>query len=235
MHKIRCIIVEDEPLAVRLLDDYIQQVPQLELCGTFKDALSAGNYLQTNNTHLIFLDIHLPKLKGLAFLRTLPSKPFVIVTTAYHQYAVEGFELNVTDYLMKPFSFERFITAVNKVSKLIHAVPLDRPEDIKKDTSLFLTIDRRKVRIDYDAILYIESRREYVKIFAANSEYISKVSTTELESMLPANRFIRVHRSFIVSIDKIATYTKTGVEINGNIIPIGKGYRNEDFFSRISK
>lgn len=235
MQKIKCIIVEDEPLAVRLLTDYIQQVPYLELCGTFKDALSAGSYLQKEKTDLIFLDIHLPKLKGLSFLRTLQNPPAVIVTTAYHQYAVEGFELSVVDYLLKPFSLDRFIAAVNKVSKLIQSHQSTEKAELQKETSLFLTIDRKKVRIDYDSILYIESRREYVKVFTLNNEYKSKISTTELESLLPKPKFIRVHRSFIVSIDKIDTYTKGEVEVKGKSIPIGKGYKNEELFSRIVK
>lgn len=235
MQKIKCIIVEDEPLAVRLLSDYILQVPHLELCGTFKEALSAGSYLQKEKADLIFLDIHLPKLKGLSFLRTLQNPPAVIVTTAYHQYAVEGFELSVVDYLLKPFSLERFIAAVNKVSKLIQSHQSTLKAELQKETSLFLTIDRKKVRIDYDSILYIESRREYVKVFTLNGEYTSKISTTELETLLPKPRFIRVHRSFIVSIDKINIYTKGEVEVNGKTIPIGKGYKNEELFSRIVK
>src|SRR6478609_5975424 len=115
MSKIKCIIVEDEPLAVKVLSDYISQVPFLELMGSFKDAILATDYLRDHYTHLIFLDIHLPKLKGMAFLKTLTNPPAVIITTAYHQYAVEGFNLNVTDYLLKPFEFERFLVAVNKV------------------------------------------------------------------------------------------------------------------------
>src|SRR6186997_3729435 len=117
MSKIKCIIVEDEPLAVKVLSDYISQVPFLELSGTFKDAILATEYLRENSVDLIFLDIHLPKLKGMAFLKTLIDPPAVIITTAYHQYAVEGFELNVTDYLLKPIEFERFLVAVNKVKK----------------------------------------------------------------------------------------------------------------------
>ena len=235
MQKIKCIIVEDEPLAVRLLSDYIHQVPQLELCGIFKEAISAGTYMQKEKTDLIFLDINLPQLKGLAFLRTITSQPFVIVTTAYHQYAVEGFELNVTDYLMKPFSFKRFITAINKVSKLIQPYQLTEKIEAQKETSLFLTIDRRKVRINFDNILYIESQREYVNVVTLNGGYTSKISTTELEFLLPLTRFIRVHRSFIIAIDKISSYTKTEIEVNGKSIPIGKGYKNGQMFSRIAK
>jgi two-component system LytT family response regulator len=230
MQKIKCIIIEDEPFAVKLLSGYIQQAPHLELRGTFEEAVSAGHHLQKEKIDFIFLDIHLPRLKGLSFLRTLANPPYVIVTTAYHQYAVEGFELNVTDYLMKPFSFERFIAAVNKVSRLVLADLPAGEEKLKNETSLFLTIDRKKVRIDYDNILYIESQREYVKVVTLNGEYVSKISTTELESLLPKSKLIRVHRSFIVSIEKIDTFTKVDLEINGKTIPIGKGYRGELLF-----
>jgi len=233
MQKIKCIIVEDEPLAVRLLCDYIQQVPQLQLCGTYKEAITAANYLQQEKVDLIFLDIHLPRLKGLAFLRTITNHPFVIVTTAFPKYAVESFELNVSDYLMKPFSFERFLAAVNKVSKLIPPAPLTTKNELQKDGSLFLTIDRKKVRIGFESILYIESRREYVNVVTSTLEYTSKISTTELESLLPVNSFIRIHRSFIIAKDKISNYTKSAVEINNKKIPIGKAYRNDQWFDRL--
>lgn len=235
MQKIKCIIVEDEPLAAKLLADYIQQVPYLELCATFKQAISAGHYLQEENTDLIFLDIHLPKLKGLSFLRTLQEPPAIIVTTAYHEYAVEGFELNVADYLLKPFSFERFMAGVNKVSKLIRAQAPAEQAASPKENSLFLTIDRKKVRIDYDQVLYIESRREYIKIVTLNTEYLSKISTSEVEQLLPPARFVRVHRSFIVSVDKIDSYTKSEIEVKGTTIPLGKGYKNEALFARIAR
>src|ERR1700684_2930860 len=124
MSKIKCIIIEDEPLAVKILQDYISEAPFLDLQGSFKDAILATEYLRSNSTDLIFLDIHLPKLKGMAFLKTLANPPAVIVTTAYHQYAVEGFSLNVTDYLLKPFDFERFLIAVNKVRKAPQAIPI---------------------------------------------------------------------------------------------------------------
>src|SRR5678815_4487088 len=162
MSKINCIVVEDEPLAIKVLSDYISQVPFLELQGTFKDAILATDYLRDNNTDLIFLDIHLPKLKGMAFLKTLTHPPAVIITTAYHQYAVEGFDLNVTDYLLKPFEFERFLTAVNKVRTA-------QPEKQKKDDSaeiknyLFLNVQKKKAKILFSEIVYIESQREYIR------------------------------------------------------------------------
>ena len=225
MSKIRCIIVEDEPLAAKVLSEYISQVPFLELNGTFKDAILATEYLRENSVDLIFLDIHLPKLKGMAFLKTLIDPPSVIITTAYHQYAVEGFDLNVTDYLLKPFEFERFLVAVNKVK----AAQPERHKSIESEDvkdHLFLNIQKRKVKILFSEIVYIESQREYIKIVTTKKEYISKMSTHEIESLLPANLFKRIHRSFIVSISKIESYTAEAVEVNGCSIPIGRGYRN---------
>ncbi|MBW0156159.1 MAG: response regulator transcription factor [Sediminibacterium sp. Gen4] len=223
MKKIKCIITEDEPLAVNVLKNYIQRVPYLELMAVFKEAFSTEKYLQKEKIDLIFLDIHLPQLKGLDFLRTLRYPPVVIITTAYHQYALEGFELSVADYLMKPIAFDRFASAVNKATKLIDVSATFQSE--KKENSIFLTINRKKVRILLDDILFIESNREYVTIHTSTSKYISKISTTELEAMLSDTNFKRIHRSFIVAVNKIETYTKENVEIKGIIIPIGKNYK----------
>ena len=225
MSDTNCIIVEDEPLAIKILSDYILQVPFLRLQGTFKDAILATDWLRHNNTDLIFLDIHLPKLKGMAFLKTLTHPPAVIITTAYHQYAVEGFDLNVTDYLLKPFEFERFLVAVNKV-KIIQSEK-QKPDDSKaiKD-HLFLNVQKKKVKILFSEIIYIESQREYIRIVTTKKEYISKMSTHEIEDLLPVNLFKRIHRSFIVSINKIESYTAEMVEVSGVSIPIGRGYRD---------
>lgn len=223
MSDIRCIIVEDEPLAVKVLAGYIAQLPFLNLQGAFKDAILATEYLRDHPVDLIFLDIHLPKLKGMAFLKTLAAPPAVIVTTAYHQYAVEGFNLNVTDYLLKPFEFERFLVAVNKV-KTAQATTRPVQEDRAKDF-IFLNVQKKKVKILFSEIAYIESQREYIRIVTPRKEYLSKMSTHEIESLLPADLFKRIHRSFIVSIDKIESYTAEVVELNGVAIPIGRGYR----------
>ena len=223
MSKISCIIVEDEPLATKILSEYIALVPFLELKGTFKDAILATDYLREKSVDLIFLDIHLPEVKGLAFLKTLTHPPSVIITTAYHQYAVDGFNLNVNDYLLKPFEFERFLMAVNKVAKSLQrdAVDVDSP---KKDY-LFVNVQKKKVKIFFSEILYIESQREYVKIVTLKSEFLSKISTHEIEDLLPSDLFKRVHRSFIVSIRRIDSYTSEEVEINSVAIPVGRDYR----------
>ena len=225
MSNIKCIIVEDEPLAVKVLSDYILQVPFLELQGTFKDAILATEYLRDHSTDLIFLDIHLPKLKGMAFLKTLVHPPAVIVTTAYHQYAVEGFNLNVTDYLLKPFDFERFLISVTKVKSAEREKQKPGESQEIKD-GIFLNVQKKKVKILFSEIVYIESQREYIKIITTKKEYISKMSTHEMEELLPAHLFKRVHRSYIISISKIESYTAEIVEVNGVSIPIGRGYRD---------
>ncbi|MGA8266009.1 MAG: response regulator transcription factor [Ignavibacteriaceae bacterium] len=218
MSKIKCIIIEDEPLAVKILSDYITQVPFLELQKSFKDAILATEYLRDNNTDLIFLDIHLPKLKGMAFLKTLSDPPAVIVTTAYHQYAVEGFELNVTDYLLKPIEFERFLVAVNKVKTT-------QGEIQESKDYIFVNVQNKKVKIIFSDILYIESQREYIKIVTAKKAYLSKISTNKIESLLPPDKFKRIHRSFIISMDKIESYSADTVEVNGVSLPVGRAYK----------
>lgn len=212
-------------MAVKVLSDYILQVPFLDLKGTFKDAILATDYLRENSIDLIFLDIHLPKLKGIAFLRTLTHPPAVIITTAYHQYAVEGFNLNVTDYLLKPFELERFLVAVNKVRTAQKEKQKPDERDTVKD-HLFINVQKKKVKILFSEIVYIESQREYIRIVTTQKEYVSKMSTHEIEAILPSHLFKRIHRSFIVSMSKIESYTTDMVEVNGVSIPIGRGYRD---------
>ena len=224
MSKLQCIIIEDEPLAVKVLADYVAQVPFLELMGTFKDAILATDYLRDHKVDLLFLDIHLPKLKGMAFLKTLTQPPAVIITTAYHQYAVEGFDLNVTDYLLKPIEFERFLIAVNKVKGT--QAEKHRADDKEDKEYLFLNVQKKKVKILFSDILYIESQREYIKLVTTKGEYLSKMSTHEVEELLPPHLFRRIHRSFIVAVSKIDAYSAEEVEVAGVPIPIGRGYRD---------
>src|SRR5215471_21729718 len=219
MSKIKCIIVEDEPLAAKVLSDYILQTPFLELQATFKDAILATDWLRYNVTDLIFLDIHLPKLKGMAFLKTLTHPPAVIITTAYHQYAVEGFDMNVTDYLLKPFEFERFLVAVNRV-KTAHGEK-QREDKAEPRDYVFMTVQKKKVKLLFSEILYIESQLEYIKIVTTKKVWFSKMSTNEIEELLPRHLFKRIHRSYIISLSKIESYTADTVDISGISIPIG--------------
>jgi DNA-binding LytR/AlgR family response regulator len=225
MSDIKCIIIEDEPLAVKILSDYILQVPFLKLQGSFKDAILATDFLRQNGTDLIFLDIHLPKLKGMSFLKTLSDPPAVIITTAYHQYAIEGFDLNVTDYLLKPFDFERFLKAVTKVKTAEGEKQKPEEKQALKEY-VFLNVQKKRVKILYSEILYIESQQEYIRIITTKKEFTSKMSTHEIQSLLPPDLFKRIHRSFIVSVSKIESYSSETVEVNGISIPIGRGYRD---------
>ena len=221
MSMIRCIIIEDEPLAAKILSRYISRVSSLKLQDVFKNAVVAKEWLKLNDTDLIFLDIHLPKLKGMDFLKTLADPPAIIVTTAYNQYAVEGFELNVTDYLLKPFDFSRFSVAVNKVK-----AQLDKSEQVNENEFIYLRSERKTVKVLFSEIIYIESQREYIKIVTTDREYISRMTTKEVEKLLPANSFRRIHRSYIISVARVKSFTAESIEVNGISLPVGRGYRD---------
>ncbi|MFZ6014070.1 MAG: LytR/AlgR family response regulator transcription factor [Bacteroidota bacterium] len=220
MSKLTCIVVEDEPLARQVLEGYISRVSFLELKGSYEDAIDAMEHLRDHHVDMMFLDIHLPEIKGITFLKTLTSPPAVIITTAYHEYALEGYELNVVDYLLKPFEFERFLTAVNKVKKQNQSEPLS----VEKNY-LFVNVQLKKVKIYFSEILYVESQKEYVKIVTHDNSYLTKMSTHEIEDMLPDSLFKRIHRSFIIAVQKVRSFNSEMVEIEGNNIPVGRGYK----------
>lgn len=226
MEKYNCIIVEDEPLAAEVLQRYISEVPFLELEQTCATAMDALDILNKTQIDLIFLDIHLPKLKGLDFIKTLKSPPKVIITTAYRDYAVQAFELNAVDYLVKPIEFNRFLTAV---SKLFQAKPIVHlPAAVKpggERAHLFFTVSTKRVKIFLDEILYIESLKEHVRITTRTKSILTKFQLTKVEEMLKDNNFIRIHRSFIVAREKIEAFSSTEVEINNKQIPIGRSYK----------
>ena len=215
---ISCLIVEDEPLAADILQDYISQLPFLELKATCTDAIYALGVLKKEKIDLIFLDIHLPGLKGLEFLKTLAEPPKVILTTAYHEYALESYELSVVDYLLKPIEFTRFLQAVNKVSGYSSLSP-------KNTETLTIHTDKKKVIIAVPDIIYIESQKEYIKIQTVTESYTTKYALTKIEEELDPNLFIRVHRSFIISIKKIKAFNAHEVELMGRSIPIGGNYK----------
>lgn len=221
MSRVKCIIVEDEPLARKILEGYISRVPFLDLQGSYEDAIEANDHLRGRPVDLMFLDIHLPEIKGMTFLKTLSDSPAVIITTAYHEYALEGYELDVVDYLLKPFEFERFLTAVNKVNKDRHQSSTESTKDY-----LLVNIQLKKVKIYLSEILYVESQKEYVKIVTNDNFYVTKMSTNEIESLLPDSLFKRIHRSFIIAISKVRSFNSEMVEINGKKIPVGRGYKH---------
>jgi len=229
--KIRTIIVDDEPLATEVLEKYLLQFTQMELVGKCADAIQAFQLLQQKPVDLMFLDIKMPGIKGTDLLRSLKNPPKVIFTTAYSEYALEGFELNAVDYLLKPISFERFLRAVDKIYELTenrsrplitHEAPVGDHE-----TFIYLKVERKTVKVNVADILWIESLRDYVKVVIKDHEYITRQKISMLEAMLPENRFIRIHRSFIVSLAKIDSFYSYSIQIAGHELPIGRNYKHD--------
>lgn len=224
---IRCVIVDDEPLAIEVLQAYVDRVESLELVASCTNAINAFEVLKKETVDLLFLDIQMPKLTGVEFLKVLDPKPQVIFTTAYREYAVESYELNVVDYLLKPIAFGRFLMAINKVMGTGNEKVKPQVEPTPaEDPYLFLKVDRRMVKVFFKDICYIESLKDYVRVKSrGGKEVISLQKISYLEQKLPSDRFIRIHKSFIVSIGKIDSFSHTEVEIEGKEIPIGRSYK----------
>lgn len=227
--KIKCIIVDDEPLAISIIENHISKIHDMEVVATCNNAVQAFEVLQKQKIDLIFLDIQMPEITGIDFLRTLSHPPKVIITTAYREYAIEGFELDVVDYLLKPITFERFLKAIQKVynktdpdfllqSKIIQAGQME--EDF-----LLVKVKKKLVKIFLNDILYIENFRYNIKIVTTEKEIMTKMLISEMADKLPDYLFLRIHRSFIVPLKKIESFSPSSVEIKGFEIPIGRSYK----------
>ncbi len=223
MQKLNCLIVEDEPLAAGIVQSYIEQVSYLKLEAICTDAIAAFEALKTKKIDVIFLDIHLPKLKGTDFLKTLQHPPKIIITSAYKQYAIEGYELEIIDYLLKPFSFPRFLKAVNRLQLNQKTVTTATTESKEREYHYY-NVNKKRVKIYTDEILYVESLKDYVKLYTKEKSLVTKFQLGELEEFLNNKNFLRVHRSFLVSKDKIDSFSSDEVEVAGKSIPIGRSY-----------
>ena len=228
---VKCLIVDDEPLARDVIRRYIELIPTLSIVGEFGNAIDAMLFIQGNPVDLIFLDIRMPQLTGTDFVRSLPNAPKIIFTTAHKEYAHEGFELDVVDYLLKPIRFDRFLRAVNKVYPKLHyesEVEIVAASREMKFASpfIYVKVERRMVKIMLDDIIYIESIKDYVKVFTTNSTIITRQTISSVEAMLSENKFFRIHRSYIVSLDKIKSFSAEMVSIGNMELPIGRLYRN---------
>jgi DNA-binding LytR/AlgR family response regulator len=229
--KTRVLIVDDEPYAIEIIEGYLAKFSEMELVGKCGDAMQAFQLLQQKPVDLMFLDIQMPGIKGTDLLKSLKNPPKVIFTTAYSEYALEGFELNAIDYLLKPIPFERFMRAIDKVYQLhdhksksivTHEVPVS-----DHDAFIYLKVERKTVKININDILWIESLRDYVKVITKEQTYVSKQKISLLEEMLPDNKFVRIHRSFIISLSKITSFYSYSVDVNGHELPIGRNYKQE--------
>jgi DNA-binding LytR/AlgR family response regulator len=227
--KISCVAVDDEPPALMVIEKYIGAVPSLQLVAQCNNALEALDVIQNNKVDLMFLDVQMPRILGTDFIRTLSNPPKVIFTTAFRKFAVEGFELDAVDYLIKPISFERFLKALNKVMSLNLQVDQARLARINlksdHDPFIYLRSDRKNVKVDLNTILFIESLKDYIKVVTTHSVIVTRQSISSIEDSLPADSFVRIHRSFIVSLSKIKSYTSELIQIGDYELPISRSYR----------
>ena len=225
---ITAIAIDDEPLALQLIVDYIQKTPDLILVGQFENPLEAAQYISKNPIDIVFTDIQMPGLNGIEFTRSMVNGPVVIFTTAFSKYAIEGFKLDIADYLLKPFTYEEFLTSVHKAERIIRSVTKPADDVLSNNEFLFLKSDYKIKRINFQNILYIEGLKEYVKVYTMLSDkpILSLSSLKILEIKLPADRFMRVHRSFIVNLEKIETIDRSRIVFGKKYIPIGDQYKD---------
>ena len=226
---ITVIAIDDEPLALQLIVDYIQKTPDLMLVGQFENPLEAAKYISYNPIDIVFTDIQMPGLNGIEFTRSMVNGPVVIFTTAFAKYAIEGFKLDVADYLLKPFTYEEFLTSVHKAERMIRSTTKPADEVLSNNEFLFLKSDYKIKRINFHNIQYIEGLKEYVKVYTMLSDkpVLSLSSLKILEIKLPADKFMRVHRSFIVNLEKVETIDRSRIVFGKKYIPIGDQYKNK--------
>ena len=232
--KTKCLIIDDEPLARDLVRNHLEKLDNFEIVAECGDAMKALQVLRNQHVDLMFMDIQMPQITGIEFLKTLKNPPRVIITTAYREYALEGFELDVVDFLLKPITFERFLKSVNKYFQV--ASENGNNGDVvstassPEETFMYVKENKRVIKLLLKEILYIEGLSEYVKIYTGSKKIVTKTSMTNMEDKLPENSFMRIHKSYIVSLNKIEAFTSSSIEVTGKELPIGRSYK-----TRVSK
>ncbi len=222
--KLRCLIVDDEPLSVKVVQKYVEKLPQLELVAVCYNAFEAMEVLQNKEVDVLFLDINMPQLSGISLMKALPHPPAVVFITAYPEYAVEGFELEAVDYLLKPFSFERFIKAVQKVQERLNWQQ-NHTVNTEESDHLIIKVDKKLYRLRFPDIQYLQAYGDYVKVFATQETLLTKERLSNLEEMLPNEQFLRIHRSYIISLNAIQFIEGNQVQIGTTKLPVGQKYR----------
>lgn len=227
-----CLIVDDEEMAVKVIESHISHIDGLEIVGTYYNAIDAFSALQQQPVDILFLDIQMPKMSGLTLLQSLPNKPHVILTTAHRKFALEGYDLDVVDYLLKPIAFDRFLRAIGKVFRLTNqapVLPIVAPEVNSAPSFFYIKSDRQFIKILLEEVLFMESLRNHIKIVTTNGNFTTLMSISQMEEKLPPQYFLRIHRSYIIALSKVDRFSQTNVCIEDQTIPIGNLYRKEVF------
>lgn len=230
MRKISCIIVDDEPVAREILENYIAKIPSIEVIKSCSNALEVMEVLNHQKVELLFLDINMPDISGLSLAKSIRNQTKIIFTTAYREYAIDGFDLHVIDYLLKPFSFDRFLEAIQKFHQQRQTQGNEKSSSTtnkNSDDFIFVKSDRKMLKLNLKDILYLESLSDYIKIHTTEKTVITRETFANIERKIPAAQFLRVHRSFIVAIAHIESFTKEHIEIRKKAIPISRGYKQE--------
>ncbi len=224
---IKCMIIDDEPLAIELLETHIAAIEELELIATCASAIEASSIIRNKEVELLFLDIQMPRLNGIEFVKTLRTKPKIVITSAHREYAYEAFQIDAVDYLLKPVTFERFLTSINKIfdKSSFNVSNQNQQEANKSRAFIYVKVKRKMMKIQLDEILYVESLGDYVKIICQSQKVVAQQKISLMEDKLPGDQFLRIHRSFIVSLQHLKTFSTTTVEIAEREIPIGRSYK----------
>ncbi|GAA5042712.1 DNA-binding response regulator [Marivirga lumbricoides] len=223
--KLKCIIVDDEPLGRNVINNHLRSFSDLIVVANCNDAMEAFNILKNEQIDFMFLDINMPEITGIDFIKSLKKKPLVIITTAYREYAVESYELDVFDYLVKPISLQRFIKAIDKVTGHFKLLSSRNEPQREENNHMFIKVDKKMIKVNFGDILYIESLKDYVRVVTRLGNYITHHNLRSITEILPSDRFIRIHRSFVVAIDEINSLEGNDIRVENKVLPIGRNYQ----------
>tara|TARA_R110000868_G_scaffold136776_1_gene349837 strand:- start:5381 stop:6106 length:726 start_codon:yes stop_codon:yes gene_type:complete len=225
--KIKCLIIDDEPLAISVIENHLKDFDHIEIVETFNNPLKAYRILEQEKIDLIFLDINMPQMSGFTFIENLSYKPLIVFTTAYREYAVKSFELNILDYLVKPIPFDRFLKTLNKVYQQVYVSNTKADASLQQEPHIFLKVNKKLLKTNLNDILYIESLKDYIKVITTLGDYVVHKSLTAITEELPQSNFMRIHRSYTISINKVIALEGNTVEISNRKIPIGRNYTKQ--------
>lgn len=225
--KIKCVLVDDEPLAIKVLQNYFANFPDFEVIGTFNNSLEALDFVNNNTVDALFLDINMPMMTGFELISLLENKPKVVITTAFREFAAESYDLEVLDYLVKPIPLPRFIKCINKITTEYNLKNNIKTETVRTDSHIFIKVDKKMMKINIDEILFIEGMKEYIKVVTPDKTYITHKSLTSQSEELPTDRFMRIHKSYTIALDKVKSIEGNRIQIHTYTIPIGRNFSKD--------